>query len=46
LRWCSEISGTPFFKAMPPVLIANVLTVALVYWFAKIAQLEQRKKAG
>ena len=31
-----QISGTvAFFKAMAPVLIANVLTVAFVYCFAR-----------
>ena len=38
-----HISGTVvFFKAMAPVLIANVLTVTFVYCFAKISQLEQK----
>ena len=38
-----QISGTvAFFKAMAPVLIANVLTVTFVYCFAKISQLEQK----
>ena len=38
-----QISGTvAFFKAMTPVLFANVLTVTFVYCFAKIAQLEQK----
>ena len=37
-----QVSGTvAFFKAMTPVLIANVLTVTFVYCFAKITQLEQ-----
>lgn len=31
-----------FFKAMTPVLIANVLTVTFVYCFVKIGQLEQK----
>jgi hypothetical protein len=36
-----QISGTvAFFKAMAPVLIANVLTVTFVYCFAKISQKE------
>jgi len=34
-----QINGTvAFFKAMTPVLIANVLTVTFVYCFAKISQ--------
>ena len=34
-------SGTvAFFHAMAPVLIANVLTFAFVYFFAKIHQKE------
>ena len=34
-------SGTVgFFKAMTPLLIANVLTVTFVYCFAKISQKE------
>ena len=38
-----HISGTvTFFKAMTPVLVANVLTVTFVYCFAKITQLEQK----
>ena len=38
-----HVSGTgSFFQAMAPVLIANVLTVAFVYSFAKIAQKELR----
>ena len=38
-----QISGTvAFFKAMTPVLIANVLTVTFVYCFAKITQMEQK----
>ena len=38
-----QISGTvAFFKAMTPVLIANVLTVTFVYCFAKISQMEQK----
>jgi hypothetical protein len=38
-----QISGTvAFFKAMTPVLVANVLTVTFVYCFAKITQLEQK----
>lgn len=37
-----QISGTvAFFKAMTPVLIANVLTVTFVYCFAKISRLER-----
>jgi hypothetical protein len=40
-----QISGTvAFFKAMAPVLIANVLTVTFVYCFAKISQLEHTRK--
>jgi hypothetical protein len=36
-----HVSGTgSFFQAMAPVLIANVLTVAFVYSFAKTAQKE------
>ena len=36
-----QISGTiAFFKAMAPVLIANVLTVTFVYCFAKISRKE------
>jgi len=36
-----QISGTvAFFKAMTPILIANILTVTFVYCFAKISQLE------
>jgi hypothetical protein len=36
-----HVSGTvAFFKAMAPVLIANVLTVTFVYCFAKISQKE------
>jgi hypothetical protein len=31
-----------FFQAMAPVLIANVLTVAFVYCFAKVHQKELR----
>jgi hypothetical protein len=41
-----HISGTVFFKAMAPVLIANVLTVIFVYCFAKISQLEQKGVAS
>jgi hypothetical protein len=38
-----QISGTvAFFKAMTPVLVANVLTVTFVYCFAKITQLAQK----
>ena len=38
-----QISGTvAFFKAMAPMLIANVLTVTFVYCCAKISQLEQK----
>jgi hypothetical protein len=38
-----QISGTvAFFKAMAPVLIANVLTVTFVYCFAKVSQQEQK----
>ncbi len=38
-----QISGTvAFFKAMAPVLIANVLTITFVYCFAKISQKELR----
>jgi hypothetical protein len=38
-----QIIGTAaFFKAMAPVLIANVLTVTFVYCFAKISKLEQK----
>ena len=38
-----QISGTvAFFKAMTPVLIANVLTVTFIYCFAKITQLEKK----
>jgi hypothetical protein len=38
-----QISGTvAFFKAMTPVLVANVLTVTFVYCLAKITQLEQK----
>ena len=34
-------TGTvPFFQAMAPILIANVLTVAFVYSFLKIHQKE------
>jgi hypothetical protein len=41
-----HLSGTAsFFQAMAPVLIANVLTVAFVYSFAKIAQKELRGEA-
>jgi hypothetical protein len=41
-----HLSGTvSFFQAMPPVLMANVLTVAFVYSFAKIAQKELRGEA-
>ena len=37
-------TGTaPFFQAMAPILIANVLTVAFVYCFVKI---HQRELAG
>jgi hypothetical protein len=37
-----RMSGTEaFFQAMAPVLIANVLTVAFVYAFAKINQKER-----
>ncbi len=40
-----QISGTvAFFKAMAPVLIANVLTVTFVYCFAKISQKERRSQ--
>jgi hypothetical protein len=36
-----HVSGTvAFFKAMTPVLMANALTVMLVYSFAKISQKE------
>ena len=39
-----EISGTvAFFKAMAPVLMANLLTVTFVYCFAKINQMEPRR---
>jgi len=31
-----------FFQAMAPVLVANVLTVAFVYCFAKVHQKELR----
>ena len=42
-----NISGTvAFFNAMALVLIANVLTVTLVYRFAKISQLEERGEEG
>ena len=37
------IGTVAFFQAMAPVLIANVLTVAFVYCFAKI---EQKKRKG
>jgi hypothetical protein len=38
-----QISGTvAFFKAMSPILIANILTVTFVYCFAKISQKEIR----
>ena len=37
-----RISGTvDFFKAMSPILFANLLTVAFVYCFAKISQKER-----
>ena len=37
------MSGTmAFFYTMAPTLTANILTVTLVYCFAKIAQKEQR----
>ncbi len=36
-----DIVGTvAFFKALPPMLFANVLTVTFVYCFAKISQKE------
>lgn len=35
-----------FFKAMAPVLTANILTVTFVYCFAKISQLEQNREDG
>jgi hypothetical protein len=36
------MSGTtPFFHAMAPVLVANILTVAFVYAFVKIDQKER-----
>ena len=35
-----------FFQAMAPVLIANVLTVAFVYSFAKIQQKGARGRGG
>jgi hypothetical protein len=38
-----QISGTvDFFKAMSPILFANLLTVTFIYCFAKITQLEQK----
>lgn len=38
-----QISGTvAFFKAMAPLLIANVLTITFVYCFAKVSQKERR----
>jgi hypothetical protein len=38
-----DIVGTvAFFKALPPMLFANVLTVTFVYCFAKISQKELR----
>jgi hypothetical protein len=38
------IGGTvAFFKAMAPILTANVLTVTLVYSFVKV---DQRERAG
>ena len=41
-----QISETAvFFKEMAPVLTANVLTVTLVYCFAKIPQLELEARA-
>ena len=40
-----QISGTmAFFKAMTPLLIANVLTVTFVYCFAKISQKELKRE--
>jgi hypothetical protein len=40
-----QISGTAaFFKAMAPLLVANILTVTFVYCFAKISQLEQNRE--
>jgi hypothetical protein len=42
-----HISGTAdFFKAMAPVLIANVLTVTFVYCFAKITRKELKGEEG
>jgi hypothetical protein len=35
-----------FFQAMAPVLIANVLTVAFVYSFAKGSSRERREVAS
>jgi hypothetical protein len=38
-----QISGTvDFFKAMSPILFANLLTVTFIYCFGKITQLEQK----
>jgi len=40
-----QISGTvDFFKAMAPLLVANILTVTFVYCFAKISQLEKNRE--
>ena len=40
-----QISGTAaFFKAMAPLLVANILTVTFVYCFAKISQLAQNRE--
>lgn len=37
-----QISGTAaFFRAMAPVLFANLLTITFVYCFAKISQKER-----
>ena len=42
-----HISGTvAFFKAMAPVLIANVLTVTFVYCFAKTTTLIAPGRTG
>ena len=41
-----SISGTAFFHALAPVLVADILTVVFVYCFATINQQEQRGEEG
>jgi hypothetical protein len=41
------MSGTEsFFQALAPALVANILTVTLVYCFAMVNQREQRGEEG